>query len=61
MPVVALELRLVSELVRDRADRYEPLIGHLARHGCDVDLVRRSMADREVAPGAQAMVLDRLA
>lgn len=49
VPAVALELRLVSELVRGRPDRSEPLLAHLRAHGGDFDLVRRAMADRGVA------------
>lgn len=41
---VALELRLVTELVRDRPDRYRPILAHLAEHGADLELLRRSMA-----------------
>lgn len=43
VPTVALELRLLSELYRDRPDRYRPLIAHLREHGCDVDLLRRGL------------------
>jgi hypothetical protein len=60
VPVVALELRLVSELVRDRPDRYGPIIEHLRAHGADLDLVRRAMVDRDVEPQRQQYVIDQL-
>jgi hypothetical protein len=44
VPTVDLELRLITELYRDRPDRYTPLIGHLREHGCDLDLVRRGLS-----------------
>ena len=33
VPTVALELRLITEVYRDRPDRYNPLIQHLQAHG----------------------------
>lgn len=39
--VVASELRLLSELVRGRPDRWRPIAAHLARHGYDEDLMAR--------------------
>ena len=60
LAVVSLELRLVSELVRDRPDRYEPLIKHLRLHGADVELVLRSMRDRAVDPILQKHVSSQL-
>jgi hypothetical protein len=60
VPVVSLELRLASELVRDRPDRYEPLIEHARRHGADLQLIRRAMSDRDVNPILQQRVLERL-
>jgi hypothetical protein len=53
VPAVALELRLVSELRRDRPDRYLPLIRYLQAHGCDLELVRRGLAARGFAPERQ--------
>ncbi len=45
---VRLELRLTTEFVRDRPDRYRPLLAHLGTHGADLGLLRRSMAARRV-------------
>lgn len=60
VPAVVLELRLVSELVRDRPDRYRPLIEHLRQHGGDLDLLRRSMHDRGVDPAIQRRIVGQL-
>jgi hypothetical protein len=60
VPVVRLELRLVSELVRDRPDRYVPLIEHMRSHGADLLLVQKAMSDRAVDPLLQERVLRQL-
>ena len=60
VPVVSLELRLVSELVRDRPDRYGPLIDHIRQHGGDLDLVHRSMHDRGVDPMLRQRIMKRV-
>ncbi|WP_203719053.1 hypothetical protein [Asanoa siamensis] len=60
VPAVRVELRLVTELVRDRPDRYEPLLAHLRRHGADLALVRRAMRERGVDPPLRQRVDDRL-
>ena len=60
VPTVGLELRLVSELVRNRPDRYRPLIGHIRQRGGDLDLVHRSMQDLGVDPTLQQRVIDQL-
>ena len=45
VPAVALELRLLTELGRSHSipQLYDPILDHLRRHGCDVDLLRRGM------------------
>jgi hypothetical protein len=40
---VSLELRLTTEFLRDRPDRYRPLLDHLHAHGADGELLRRSL------------------
>ncbi|GAA2776393.1 hypothetical protein GCM10020219_054030 [Nonomuraea dietziae] len=60
VPVVRLELRLVSELVRDRPDRYEPLLAYLDAHGFDSDLLQRAMQARHLPAKRQRLVQDRL-
>ncbi|TXK35626.1 hypothetical protein FR742_41255 [Nonomuraea sp. C10] len=57
VPVVRLELRLATELLRDRPDRYEPLI---ARRGFDPDLLERAMTARGLSPERRRLVSDRL-
>ncbi|GIM91582.1 hypothetical protein [Paractinoplanes toevensis] len=39
VPAVALELRLASELARERPDRIEPIVEHLRAHGADIGLL----------------------
>ncbi|GIE81804.1 hypothetical protein Aph02nite_77540 [Actinoplanes philippinensis] len=60
VPTVRLELRLVSELVRNRPDRIRPLVAHLRQQGGDLDLVHRSMQDRGVAPLLRQQIDDQL-
>ncbi|MGW0933770.1 hypothetical protein [Streptomyces sp. NPDC002666] len=60
VPVVGLELRLVSELVRNRPDRIGPLIAHMRVHGADLPLVRRAMSERKVEPELAVRVLEQL-
>jgi hypothetical protein len=60
VPTVALELRLVTELARDRADRYRPLLAYLQQHGCDVALVERGMQAQGVAATTQADILKQI-
>ena len=60
VPTVALELRLLTELHRDRADRYQPIIDYLAAHGCDLDLVRRGLEASGAADCLREEVLARL-
>jgi hypothetical protein len=60
IPAVALELRLVSELVRNRSDRSTPLIEHMRANGCDLDLVRRGMEARNLPQDVRQRVLEQL-
>jgi hypothetical protein len=60
VPAVRLELRLASELVRDRADRYEPLLEHLRAQGCDLDLLDRAMTAQGLSVERRRLVQDRL-
>jgi hypothetical protein len=45
---VSLELRLTTEFLRDRPDRYRPLLTHLAANGCDRELLEQSLTVRNV-------------
>ncbi|WP_327128568.1 hypothetical protein [Streptomyces sp. NBC_01727] len=60
VPAVGLELRLVTELVRDRPDRYEPLMEHMRLHGADLPLLRKAMGERAVDPAWQEHILEQL-
>ena len=60
IPAVALELRLVSELARNRPDRYTPLIQYMQVNGCDTELVRRGMEARRLSQTLQEKVLRQL-
>lgn len=43
VPIVNLELRLITDIFRRRPDRYKPLIHHLKERSCDIELVRRGL------------------
>jgi hypothetical protein len=60
VPAVALELRLISELIRDRPDRFTPLIEHMCANGADLHLVKQAMSDRRLNPALQRQILDQL-
>ena len=61
VPTVAMELRLVSELVRNRSDRIDPLVVFLRDRGYDSGLLERSIEHRSVAEEIRANVLAELA
>lgn len=48
IPVVNLELRLLSELARGRADRYVPIWESMRRREYDLDLVARGLRERGI-------------
>ncbi|MEU6723576.1 hypothetical protein ABZ917_07700 [Nonomuraea wenchangensis] len=60
VPVVRLELRLITELLRDRPDRYEPLLDHMGSHGFDSALLQRAMTARRLPAERQRLVHDLL-
>ncbi|MEV0234821.1 hypothetical protein [Nonomuraea sp. NPDC050786] len=60
VPVVRLELRLATELLRDRPDRYEPLLDHMGAHGFDSDLLRTAMNARDLPAERRRMIQERL-
>ena len=60
VPVVRLELRLATELLRDRPDRYDPLLDHLAAQGFDPDLLDRAMTARGLSAEQRHLVNNRL-
>jgi len=60
VPTVALELRLITELSRNRPDRYQPLIQFMRSRSCDLAFVRRSMGAAGLAQALQDDVLSQL-
>jgi hypothetical protein len=61
VPTVVLELRLITELWRQREDRYGPLIGFLRAHGRDLAFIERGMVGAGVPQELQERVSQRLA
>ncbi len=60
VPTVVLELRLITELFRNRPDRYEPLIQFMRVNGCDLDFVTRGIAAVGLPQNLQDDVLHKL-
>ncbi len=60
VPAVALELRLITELYRDRPDRYKPLIEFIIQHGCDHGFLKRGLEYRGLPQVLWAGVLKQL-
>ena len=60
VPTVALELRLISEVSRQRPERYQSILAYLRGRGCDVELVRRGMARRRISDDLQQEILVQL-
>ncbi|HEX4492434.1 MAG TPA: hypothetical protein VH914_14585 [Acidimicrobiia bacterium] len=60
IPVVATELRLITEIVRGRRDRIGPLVERLRRGPCDRALVRRGLTRAAIAPDDAARLLTAL-
>jgi hypothetical protein len=60
VPTVSLELRVATELYRNRPDRYTPILQYLSEHGCDVSLIRRGMEAADVSQALREDVLNQL-
>ena len=60
IPTVALELRLATELVRKRPDRYAPIIQYMQVKGYDINLVSRAMDAAGLPQALREDVLDQL-
>jgi hypothetical protein len=58
VPTVKLELRLITELYRNRPERYEPLIEFMRKKGYDKSLLRRGI--KGLTEDLQNIVLSRL-
>ena len=60
IPTVALELRLATELMRDRPDRFELILAWMRENGCDQSLLRRALAARSIPAERQADMLTQV-
>lgn len=60
IPVVAVELRLLTELSRDRAERYQPILAYLRTRPCDLELIKRGLAALNISQARQQLVLESL-
>lgn len=60
VPTVRLELRLVTELGRQREERYCPILEYLRCYGCDAELVCHAMEAWEFDDTLQRNVLSML-
>ena len=60
VPTVVLELRLITELFRDRPDRYQPIMRHMQVNGCDIDFIHRGMGAAGLPQAVQENVLRQL-
>jgi len=60
VPTVALELRLITELFRDRPDRSQPILRYMQVHGCDIDFVQRGMEAMGLAQDVREDVLNQI-
>ncbi|RAI45313.1 hypothetical protein CH341_04795 [Rhodoplanes roseus] len=55
--VVAIELRLATELRRDRRDRVDAIVRWIRYHGCDLQLLTHAMGARGIDTGTQSSVM----
>ncbi|MEM7129610.1 MAG: hypothetical protein AAF702_24970 [Chloroflexota bacterium] len=61
VPTVALELRLVTELWRNRPERYEPLIDYMTTKKVDIGLLQRGLNEIKLPQTWQDAVVRQLA
>lgn len=60
LPTVRIELRLATELSRNRVQKYEPIVDWMIKSGCDLSLVKRAMNACRVPAERQRDVMLRL-
>jgi len=60
VPAVALELRLVTEMTRQRPDRFGPLVAYFRTPPCDLTLVERGLAAHSTPPDDIARLIEYL-
>jgi hypothetical protein len=61
VPTVVLELRLATELQRNRPDRYEPIITWMSQNGSNTDLLVCAIDAHGLPPEQQHHVLAQIA
>lgn len=61
IPTIAIELRLLTELSRQRPDRYNPILEYMCAHPCNIDLVQRGMIAYSIPQELQDKVMASLA
>jgi hypothetical protein len=60
VPIVAIELRLITELTRRRADRYIPIIHFMQAHGYNKKLLTQGLKERAFVESEQIDPLGKL-
>jgi hypothetical protein len=60
IPVVLLELRLLSELSRGRENRIRSLMEYLQVKGCNLDLIQKGMEERNLDPEIRRKIIKQL-
>jgi hypothetical protein len=60
IPTVSIELRLITEVYRNRPDRYLPIIQFMQTHGCDCEFICRGMKAASVPQALQTELFDKL-
>jgi len=60
LPLVASELRLLSEVMRLRPDRWEPIGRHLSEVGVDDELFAAALSRLEAHPSLQEIMRDAI-
>jgi hypothetical protein len=60
LPTIRIELRLATELSRNRVQKYEPIVDWMIENGCDLTLLKRDMKACGVPAERQHDVLSRL-
>ncbi len=60
IPTVTLELRLITELVRNRPERYNPIIKHLKENKCDIEYLTRAFEVINIDTNKKKEILEYL-
>ena len=60
IPVIRLELRLISEVYRKREERVDQLIKHLRDKKCNLSLIRRGLSERKISEETQKNIIAKI-